>query len=163
MRRREDKIVDRVSNKLSRRALKLCCLILPIAVLSISIFVSCDDTLDIEQNYTYTVTTMPVVSDLIKGETAEIRCNIVESGHWDGTEYYIRYFQSKGEGILQDENGTIFTPNDSFKIDSTTFRLYYTSASTKAQELEVTFFNNFSSEVKLEFSFSNESEEETTP
>lgn len=142
-----------------KRALKMYFPLLLIVVLIGSMFISCDDSIGIQQEYGYNVTTLSVPSSIIEGETVEIRCQIEEDGHWDGSEYYIRYFQSKGDGVLQDQKGTIFTPNDNFKIDSTTFRLYYTSASTEAQEIELTFFNNFSTEVKLEFSFSNESGE----
>ena len=40
-------------------------------------FTSCEDDLDVQQAYPFTVETMPVPKRLVQGETAEIRCEIV--------------------------------------------------------------------------------------
>ena len=37
-------------------------------------FVSCDDDMDIQQSYPFTVETMPVPNKVTKGQTVEIRC-----------------------------------------------------------------------------------------
>ena len=43
-------------------------------------FTSCEDDLDVQQAYPFTVETMPVPKRLVQGETAEIRCEIVREG-----------------------------------------------------------------------------------
>ena len=46
---------------------------------------ACDDGLDVTQAYPFTVETMPVPKELAKGETAEIRCELVREGEFDGS------------------------------------------------------------------------------
>ena len=43
---------------------------------------SCDDGLDIQQAYPFTVETMPVQTKIVKGETAEIRCELKREGRY---------------------------------------------------------------------------------
>ena len=45
-------------------------------------FTSCEDDLDVQQAYPFTVETMPVPKRLVQGETAEIRCEIVREGYF---------------------------------------------------------------------------------
>ena len=53
---------------------------------------SCDNGLDIQQAYTFSLETMPVQKRISVGETAEIRCTLVREGRYDGARYTIRYF-----------------------------------------------------------------------
>ena len=69
-------------------------------------FTACDDDLDVTQAYPFTVETMPVPKELAQGETAEIRCELVREGEFDGAVYTIRYFQFDGEGTLKLDNAT---------------------------------------------------------
>ena len=64
------------------------------------------------QAYPFTVETMPVPKELAQGETAEIRCELVREGEFDGAVYTIRYFQFDGEGTLKLDNGLVFLPNE---------------------------------------------------
>lgn len=41
---------------------------------------SCDSELDVQQQYPFTVETMPVPKQLANGETAEIRCEVKSEG-----------------------------------------------------------------------------------
>ena len=61
---------------------------------------SCDNELDVQQSYEFTVETMPVPKKLAKGETAEIRCELKRSGEFADALYTVRYFQYDGEGTL---------------------------------------------------------------
>ena len=70
-------------------------------------FTSCEDDLDVQQAYTFTVETMPVPKRLVQGETAEIRCEIVREGYFSDTRYTIRYFQPDGEGTLRMDDGMV--------------------------------------------------------
>ncbi len=96
---------------------------------------ACNDGLDIQQAYPFTVETLPVPKKLKVGETAEIRCQLVRSGYYQPTTYQIRYFQPDGKGKLEMDDGTVFLPNDLYPLEKETFRLYYTSASTDSRRL----------------------------
>lgn len=121
---------------------------------------SCDSELDVQQQqYPFTVETMPVPKQLAKGETAEIRCEVKSEGDFDGTVYTIRYFQYDGTGSLKLENGTVFKPNDRYLLEDVKFRLYYTSRCDEAQNLVVVVENNWGDLVEMEFDFNHADEE----
>jgi hypothetical protein len=120
--------------------------------------VSCDNKLDIQQVYPFAVETMPVQTKIVKGETAEIRCELKREGLYDGVTYIIRYFQPAGKGSLQLDDGTVLRPNDRYSLDKGVFRLYYTSASTDQQTIDVYVEDNFGQVKQLTFTFNNETE-----
>jgi hypothetical protein len=119
---------------------------------------SCDSKLDIQQAFPFTVETMPVQTKIVKGETAEIRCELKREGLYDGATYTIRFFQSAGKGSLQLDDGTVFKSNDRYPLDKGLFRLYYTSASTDQQTIDVYVEDNFGQVKQLTFTFNNETE-----
>jgi hypothetical protein len=119
---------------------------------------SCDNKLDIQQVYPFTVETMPVQTQIVKGETAEIRCELKREGLYDGATYTIRFFQPAGKGSLQMDDGTMFKPNDRYSLDKGVFRLYYTSASTDQQTIDVYVEDNIGQMKQLTFTFNNETE-----
>ena len=103
---------------------------------------------------------MPVQKDIVKGQTAEIRCTLKREGRLEDTRYTIRYFQPDGKGTLRMDNGTVFKPNDRYPLTKDVFRLYYTSASTDRQTIDVYVEDNFGQIAKLSFNFNNEKTEE---
>jgi hypothetical protein len=119
----------------------------------------CDNSLDIQQSYPFTVETMPVQTEIAKGKTAEIRCERLSEGQYDGADYTIRFFQTEGKGSLRMEDGTVLTANDSYPLNKKVFRLYYTSASTDQQKIDIYVEDNFGQVVQLTFSFTNVTEE----
>ena len=121
-------------------------------------FVSCDDDMDIQQSYPFTVETMPVPKELAQGETAEIRCELVREGEFDGAVYTIRYFQFDGEGTLKLDNGLVFLPNDRYLLENGKFRLYYTSECDESQSLTITVEDNFGNAFEWEVEFNNDSD-----
>ena len=78
------------------KALALCLF----AAVSLTL-ASCDDDMDIQQSYPFTVETMPVPNKVTKGQTVEIRCELKRTGDYANTLYTIRYFQFEGEGTLK--------------------------------------------------------------
>lgn len=120
---------------------------------------ACNDNVDIQQSYPFTVETMPVPKKLKVGETAEIRCQLHRDGRYKETKYFIRYFQPDGAGTLKMFDGTVLLPNDLYPLPSETFRLYYTSASTDQQTVDVYFQDSFGQVQMLFFSFNNDSKE----
>jgi hypothetical protein len=120
---------------------------------------SCTDELEIQKDYAFAVSYLPVPKRLKKGETAEIRLELVRSGKYADTKYYVRYFQPDGKGNLTLDGRTL-NPNDGYEVKKETFRMYYTSQCEVQQVIDLTFYDNFRNQVKLTFSFSNEKIEE---
>ena len=119
-------------------------------VAALVLVTACNDSLDIQQAYPFTVETLPVPKKLKVGETAEIRCQLVRGGDYQPTTYQIRYFQPDGKGKLEMDNGTVFLPND------------YTSASTDQQTIDIYIIDSFGQMQQVSFSFNNDSSEEET-
>ena len=117
---------------------------------------SCDDELDIQQSYPFTVETMPVPGKVTRGQTVEIRCEMKKEGNYANTLYTIRYFQFEGEGTLKMDNGITFLPNDRYLLENEKFRLYYTSGCSEAQNFIVVVEDNFGNAYELEFDFNNQ-------
>ena len=120
---------------------------------------ACDRDLDVQQSYPFTVETMPVQKDIIKGQTAEIRCTLKRDGEFADTRYTIRYFQPDGKGTLRMDDGTVFKPNDCYPLTKDVFRLYYTSLSSDRQTIDVYVEDNMGGMQRLTFSFNNEKED----
>ena len=131
-------------------------------VLTLAVFClsACDRDLDVQQSYPFTVETMLVQKDIIRGQTAEIRCTLKRGGEFADTRYTIRYFQSDGKGLLRNDNGTVFKPNDRYPLTKDVFRLYYTSLSSDRQAIDVYVEDYFGKMQQLTFSFNNEKAEE---
>ena len=131
-------------------------------VLTLAVFClsACDRELDVQQSYPFTVETMPVQKDIVKGQTAEIRCTLKRGGEFADTRYTIRYFQPDGKGTLKMDDRKVFKPNDRYPLTKDVFRLYYTSASTDRQTIDVYVEDNLGQTVKLSFNFNNEKTEE---
>ena len=73
----------------------------------------------------------------------------------------MRYFQPDGKGKLEMDDGAVFLPNDLYPREKETFRLYYTSASTDQQTIDIYIIDSFGQMQQLSFSFNNDSNEET--
>lgn len=131
-------------------------------VLALAVFclAACDRELDVEQSYPFIIEAMPVQKDIVKGQTAEIRCTLKRGGDFADTRYTIRYFQPDGKGTLKMDDGTVFKPNDRYPLTKDVFRLYYTSLSTDRQTIDVYVEDSFGQTKQLTFSFNNEKEEE---
>ena len=69
---------------------------------------SCDDELEIQQSYPFTVETMPVPNKVTKGQTVEIRCEMKKEGNYTNALYTIRYFQLRDSSIGMVKQITVF-------------------------------------------------------
>ena len=98
---------------------------------------SCTPELDVQQAYNFSLQTLPVQKDVIKGAVAEIRCSLKAEGDFKDTRYTIRYFQSDGKGKLRLDDGTLLSPNDRYLLTRDNFRLYYTSRSAERQSIDI--------------------------
>lgn len=108
----------------------------------------CNNELDIQQDYSFDLVTLPVQNKIAQGEIAEIRCTLVREGEFKQAQYFIRYFQPDGKGELKMENGTVLLPNDLYPLEKMVFRLYYTSHSTDQQSIDIYIEDNFGQVVQ---------------
>ena len=69
---------------------------------------SCTDDLDVQQSYPFTVEVMPYGDKITKGQTVELRFEIVPEGNYANTLYTIRYFQYDGDGTLKLVDGPVW-------------------------------------------------------
>ena len=121
---------------------------------------SCTPELDVRQAYSFSLSTLPVQKDIVKGAVAEIRCALSAEGDFKDTRYTIRYFQPDGKGELRLDNGTILSPNDRYPLIREEFRLYYTSLSADQQTIDVYIEDSFGKVQQLTFAFNNKKAEE---
>lgn len=140
--------------------MKTSLLILLPLLLAAILLTSCDDKIEVQQAYNFSLSTMPVQKRIKQGETAEVRCRLHKSGHYAEAKFYISMFQFDGRGSLRMDDGTLFLPNDFYPLDRETFRLYYTSECTDQQQLTVFIHNEWGQTYELSLSFQNENEKE---
>ena len=133
--------------------------VLGLMLVGVMCVVACSDKLDVQQVYEFDMATMPVQNKIVMGEEAEIRCELIRSGVYQETKYYIRYFQPSGKGVLRLEDGTILLPNDLYLLEKEKFRLYYKSLSTEQQVLDVYIVDSHGQMIQKTFSFNNESQD----
>jgi hypothetical protein len=106
---------------------------------------SCNDDLDVQQSYPFTVEVMPYGDKITKGQTVELRFEIKPEGYYSNTLYTIRYFQYDGEGTLKLVDGPVLVNNDRVLLESKTFRLNYTAKSSDAHKFLIVIQDNFGS------------------
>lgn len=106
---------------------------------------SCDDDLDVQQSYPFTVEVMPYGDKIAKGQTVELRFEIQPEGNYTNTMYTIRYFQYDGEGTLKLVDGPVLVNNDRELLEGKSFRLNYTARSADAHKFLVVIEDNFGS------------------
>ncbi|SFT05398.1 protein of unknown function [Sphingobacterium wenxiniae] len=131
---------------------------LMLAILTASVsLVSCskDDDLEIQNDFPFEVNVMPVPKSVVNGQTVEIRITIQRTGNYSNTQYFLRYFQFDGQGILQYYDEPPYLPNDLYQLPKEQFRLYYTSTSTVTQAFEVWISDSFGNEKQISFQFNS--------
>lgn len=129
-----------------------------LAILTASVtLVSCskDDELEIQNDFPFEVKVMPVPKGVTNGQTVEIRITIQRTGNYQNTQYYLRYFQFDGQGILRYYDEPPYLPNDLYPLPMEQFRLYYTSTSAVSQAFEVWISDSFGNEKQISFQFNN--------
>lgn len=130
------------------------------AILIACIACSCSDDINIRSDYEFKVTHLPVPKKLKVGQVAEIRCQLERSGRYEDTKYYLRYFQSEGQGSLKIGDSEPLLPNDTYEVTEETFRLYYESESSEQAEIEIVFFDSSGYEYPLLFRFNSDNSKE---
>ncbi|KAA6328313.1 hypothetical protein EZS27_022768 [termite gut metagenome] len=122
---------------------------------------ACNDELDIRQDYSYRVETLPLPKSLQKGESVALEFSILREGNYSETAYKFRYFQSEGTGILTYKGQAV--PVNRFQgIASDDFVLTYQSTCEQQQQLDFVFENNFGRRMEYTITFTGKRIEEQT-
>ena len=106
-------------------------------------------------NYNFTFTSLPVPSQLLKGDTIEIRSQLKRADERNDATYSIRYFQPSGNGKLLLGKDVILQPNELYALDDDEFRLYYVSDCEERQTVNAYIVDNRGQVVQSTFSFEN--------
>ena len=135
--------------------------VLFLVIAAVCSLTSCNDDLDVQQSYPFTVEVMPFADKIVKGQTVELRFEIVPEGNYTNTLYTIRYFQYDGEGSLKLVDGPVLVNNDRVLLESKTFRLNYTAKSSGEHRYLVVVEDNFGSAPwERTFEFNNKDKED---
>ena len=138
-----------------RYAISLMYVFALMAITEILLSSCAQDELDVQQNFPFEVTVMPVLKDIAKDETVEIRIKIIPKTTYLETQYFIRYFQFDGTGTLRYFDDPAYNPNDCYILPQREFRLYYTSTSAVSQTFKVWISDSFANEKEFEFQFNS--------
>lgn len=84
----------------------------------------------------------------------------IETGNCQPTNYLIRYFLAYSKEKQEMDNGTMFLPNDLYPLEKETFRIYYTSASTDLQTIDIYNIDSFGQIQQISLSFNNDNDED---
>lgn len=127
----------------------------------IGILCSCSSELDIKQDYSFSVKTLPLPKRVEAGETVALEFTLVRERIYKEASYSFRYFQLDGKGVLTDDTGEKLVMNRLYRIKSDEFALLYQSTCSEAQQLDFVFMDNFGQEVEYSVTFQNETRKET--
>lgn len=141
------------------------------AVLAALFLYACNDKLDVEQEYDFSLSSWHLQSAIRKGESMEIRLTLHRSGDFQDTRYYIGYIQMEGKGEVYDKNGTRLVNRELHELETITdldqsdpneqvFTLFYKSLSSKSSQIRLVVVDSFNQERTLDIAFENNSEEE---
>lgn len=121
-------------------------------ILSSSLLSSCSkEDLDIKKDFPFEVSVMPIPQAIANGDTIELRFTIQRTDKYSDTQYFIRYFQYDGLGLLRYGNQHAFVPNNLYPVSAEQFRLYYTSQCFVTQSFTVWISDSFGNERQLRF------------
>lgn len=113
------------------------------------------DDLEIQKGLPFEVAVMPMADQIAKGQTIEMRFAVQRTDNYMGTQYFIRYFQYEGQGLLRYYQQQPYLPNDSYPLPLEQFRLYYTSQSTVTQSFTIWISDSFGNEKQLSFTLNS--------
>ena len=134
------------------------------AVLALS---SCNDEIDIRQDYDFKLSTWYLQKQIATGETVEIRFYLDREGDYEKAEYEIGYIQIEGKGEVFDSEGMKLVNRelrplaevpglDTGNPVKQVFTLFYRSTSAKRSELKFFVRDNFGRERELTVTFDTE-------
>lgn len=130
-------------------------------IAAIGLLSACND-ITVRQDFDFEVTHLPVPSQVGDGEEVELRFLLRHiDGRYDSNRHYVRYFPVQGKGTLVYED-SVLRPNDTYRIGSDEFRMYYTAKAAGEHTLSFTFSDDFGHSHGLDIAF-NKADTATLP
>ena len=133
---------------------------------------SCDDKLEVQQAYDFSLTSWYLQNTISPDETVEIRLTLNRTGDYEEASYNIGYIQMEGSGEVYDKKNVrlvnrVMQPLNSIAgLDSIdpchqVFTLFYRNKSSKNAEIKFVVTDNFGQERDLDISLGTENETDT--
>lgn len=117
--------------------------------------IGCNDKLDVQQIYGFSVTNQPLQAKIGIIESVRMQFKLIRTQKYDGARYYYNFFQTAGYGFFSDGKNNL-SPNVIYELKGDTLNLYYTSFCVVKQTIDVTIRDNFNQEHKLTFNFEHD-------
>ena len=138
------------------------------ALFAVLAFGSCNDEIDIRQDYDFSLSSWYLQKQIATGETVEIRFYLDREGDYEKAEYEIGYIQTEGKGEVTDCEGEKLVNREVRPLAEVpeldaenpvrqVFTLFYRSTSAKRSELKFFVRDNFGREKELTVRFDVES------
>ena len=140
-------------------------------VLCVWLLYSCNDKIEVKQDYDFALSSWHLQSEIKSGEEVEIRLTLRRQGDFLGAEYYLGYIQMEGNGEVYDSEGTFLVNRELCELreisgldvsdpSAQVFTLFYRALSDKKSVVKFVIEDNFHQHRELEISFSNDTQKE---
>ena len=134
------------------------------ALFAVLAFGSCNDDIDIRQDYDFSLSSWYLQEQIETGETVEIRFYLDREGDYEKAEYEIGYIQMEGKGEVTDSEGVRLVNREVRPLAEVpeldrenpvrqVFALFYRSTSARRSELKFFVRDNFGQERELAVTF----------
>ena len=134
------------------------------ALFAVLAFGSCNDDIDIRQDYDFSLSSWYLQEQIETGETVEIRFYLDREGDYEKAEYEIGYIQMEGKGEVTDSEGVRLVNREVRPLAEVPeldrenpvrqiFTLFYRSTSARRSELKFFVWDNFGQERELAVTF----------
>lgn len=134
------------------------------ALFAVLVFGSCNDDIDIRQDYDFSLSSWYLQEQIETGETVEIRFYLDREGDYEKAEYEIGYIQMEGKGEVTDSEGVRLVNREVRPLAEVpeldrenpvrqVFTLFYRSTSARRSELKFFVRDNFEQERELTVTF----------
>lgn len=134
------------------------------ALFAVLAFGSCNDDIDIRQDYDFSLSSWYLQEQIETGETVEIRFYLDRKGDYEKAEYEIGYIQMEGKGEVTDSEGVRLVNREVRPLAEVpeldrenpvrqVFTLFYRSTSARRSELKFFVRDNFGQERELAVTF----------
>lgn len=133
---------------------------------------SCDDKLEVQQAYDFSLTSWYLQNTISPDETVEIRLTLNRTGDYEEASYNVGYIQMEGSGEVYDKKNVRLVNREMQPLDSIAeldgsdpcrqvFTLFYRNKSSKNAEIKFVVTDNFNQERELDISLGTENETES--
>ena len=143
------------------------------ALFAVLAFSSCNDDIDIRQDYDFSLSSWYLQKQIETGETVEIRFYLDREGNYEKAEYEIGYIQVEGKGEVSDSEGTRLVNREVRPLAEVpgldmenplkqVFTLFYCSTGARRSELKFFIRDNLGKrrELTVTFDTANDTAEE---